>query len=176
MTSEAQLLGMIRDLEVRVGALQQQISGGLKGKVKTGIVDSKEFNSDSGKMRGAINMQGNYITFLERTAPGAGAANEVRVYAIVDGGSLTDLAAVFQDGTVDLFAQETTPLDAPIFTQPSGTPAKLVLRKDHPGSVRLVAAFPQGEFTIKQFEYHKAEKIAANKGAENPLPDGWVVN
>ena len=42
----------------------------------------------------------------EMTAPGAGAANHVRIYAVVDGGSLTDLAAVFQDGTVDIFAQE----------------------------------------------------------------------
>jgi len=47
-----------------------------------------------------------YIQLTEITAPGAGAANTVRIYAVVDGGGLTDLAAVFQDGTVDLFAQE----------------------------------------------------------------------
>jgi len=47
-----------------------------------------------------------YIQMDEMTAPGAGAANHVRIYAVVDGGSLTDLAAVFQDGTVDIFAQE----------------------------------------------------------------------
>ena len=49
---------------------------------------------------------GNFVEFTEMSAPGAGAANTVRVYAVVDGGSLTDLAAVFQDGTVDIFAQE----------------------------------------------------------------------
>ena len=53
-----------------------------------------------------LHMQGNFLEFTEMSAPGAGAANTVRVYAVVDGGSLTDLAAVFQDGTVDIFAQE----------------------------------------------------------------------
>lgn len=53
-----------------------------------------------------MDMLAGSIQLTERTAPGAGAANTVRIYAVVDGGSLTDLAAVFQDGTVDLFAQE----------------------------------------------------------------------
>ena len=53
-----------------------------------------------------IHMRGGYLEMEEMAAPGAGAANTVRVYAVVDGGSLTDLAAVFQDGTVDIFAQE----------------------------------------------------------------------
>ena len=46
------------------------------------------------------------VSLTEMAAPGAGAANSVRIYAVVDGGSLTDLAAVFQDGTIDNFAQE----------------------------------------------------------------------
>ncbi|NIV33247.1 MAG: hypothetical protein GWN58_28520 [Anaerolineae bacterium] len=49
---------------------------------------------------------GNYLELLEMAAPGAGGANTVRIYAVEDGGTLTDLAAVFQDGTVDIFAQE----------------------------------------------------------------------
>ncbi len=53
-----------------------------------------------------LDLLGGLVQLTERTAPGAGAANTVRIYAVVDGGSLTDLAAVFQDGTVDLFAQE----------------------------------------------------------------------
>lgn len=53
-----------------------------------------------------LDIQAGFVNLTERTAPGAGAANTVRIYAVVDGGSLTDLAAVFQDGTVDIFAQE----------------------------------------------------------------------
>jgi hypothetical protein len=48
-----------------------------------------------------------YLQLTEMAAPGAGAADTVRIYAAVDGGSLTDLEAVFQDGTVVEFAQET---------------------------------------------------------------------
>jgi len=47
-----------------------------------------------------------YLELTEIAAPGAPAGDKVRVYAVVGGGSLTDLAAVFQDGTVDIFAQE----------------------------------------------------------------------
>ena len=127
-------------------------------------------------LSGALDVSGQYLTFLERVAPGAGAANEARMYAIVDGGTLTDMAVVFQDGTVDIFAQETTPLDAPIFTKPSGTIAKLVLKKDHPGSVKMVAVFPEGkEFVLKELEYHHPDKIAANVGSEGPLPGDWLV-
>ncbi len=127
-------------------------------------------------MGGVLNVAGQYATFLERAAPGAGAANEVRVYAVVDGGGLTDMATVFQDGTVDLFAQETTPLDAPIFKYPSDTKVETYLRKEHPGLVKIVCRFPDGsEFVLKEIEYHDPEKIAANKGTEMPLPLGWVV-
>jgi len=58
------------------------------------------------QLQSFVNVKTDYAQFEEMTAPGAGAANRVRVYAVIDGGSLTDLAAVFQDGTVDLFAQE----------------------------------------------------------------------
>ncbi len=127
-------------------------------------------------MGGPLKHANNYATFLEMTAPGAGAANEARVYAVVDGGSLTDLAAVFQDGTVDIFAQETTPLDAPIFKFPSDTKVETYLRKEHPGLVKIVCRFTDGtEFVLKEIEYHDPEKIAANKGTENPLPGGWLV-
>lgn len=48
-----------------------------------------------------------FLQFTEGGAPGNPPADKVYVYAVVDGGSLTDLAAKFQDGTVDIFAQET---------------------------------------------------------------------
>jgi len=117
----------------------------------------------------------NYSEFTEMAAPGAGAANTARVYAVVNG-VLTTLAAVFQDGTVDVFATEATPLDAPILTYPSGTEAKVMLKKGHPGLVTLVAKFPNGkEFVMKEFHYHNADKIAANKGCDSPLPTDWFV-
>lgn len=53
-----------------------------------------------------IDIYDSYLQLTEMTAPGAGAADTVRIYAVIDGGNLTDLAAVFQDGTVDIFAQE----------------------------------------------------------------------
>lgn len=125
---------------------------------------------------GALDVAGQYITFLERAAPGAGAANEVRVYAIVGGDTFTDLAAVFQDGTVDIFAQETTPLDAPIFKYPSGTKVVIALRKTHPGLVKIVAVFPNSkEFVLKELQYHHPDKISANIGTEGPLPADWLI-
>lgn len=121
-------------------------------------------------------MGSNYTQYTEMTAPGAGAADTARIYANDPGDGLTDLNAVFQDGTVVTFAQETTPLTSPIFTQPSGTEVKYVMKKPHPGLVQFVARFPDGStFVLKQIEYHDAEKIAANTGAEGPLPKGWVV-
>ena len=47
-----------------------------------------------------------YIVLTERAAPGAAAADTVRIYAVVDGGSKTDAAAVFQSGAAQVFAQE----------------------------------------------------------------------
>ena len=127
-------------------------------------------------LSGALDFAGQYLSLTERAAPGAGAANTARVYAVVGGDTLTDLAAVFQDGTVDIFAQEVTPLDAPTFTYPSRTEVKTILRKEHPGLVKIVSLFPDGqEFVIKEIQYHDPEKIAANKGTENPLPSDWLV-
>lgn len=127
-------------------------------------------------LSGALDAAANYMSFTEMGAPGAGAANTARVYAVVGGDTLTDLAAVFQDGTVDIFAQEVTPLDAPTFTYPSGTGVTTVLRKEHPGLVKIVSVFPDGkEFVLKEIQYHDPEKIAANKGTENPLPSDWLV-
>uniref|UniRef100_A0A6H1ZEW1 Tail protein n=1 Tax=viral metagenome TaxID=1070528 RepID=A0A6H1ZEW1_9ZZZZ len=117
-----------------------------------------------------------YHEFKETTAPGAGAADTARIYAIVDGLALTDLAAVFQDGTVDIFAQEVTPLDAPTFVNPSGTVLKVMLKKEHAGVVKIVAVFPDGrEFDLKHFEYHDPVKIDANKGCDKPIPADWFT-
>ena len=94
----------------------------------------------------------------------------------MDGGALTDLAAVFQDGTVDIFAQEVTPLDSPIFRYPSGTKGQIRMRKPHPGSQIFEMVFPDGtSFVMKELEHHDTAKIAADRGSEGPLPTGWVV-
>ena len=133
-------------------------------------------------LEGAVDLNtqifGGYVTLSEVAAPGAGAPNNARIYAheIAGNGGDTELCAVFQGGAVDVFATESTPLDAPTFTNPSGTEVKTVLRKEHPGSVKIVAVFPNGkEFTLKHIEYHDPIKIAANQGAENPLPEDWLV-
>lgn len=47
-----------------------------------------------------------YIEMEEMVAPGAPAADRVRIYAVVDGGAKTDLAATFQSGAAQVFAQE----------------------------------------------------------------------
>jgi hypothetical protein len=47
-----------------------------------------------------------YLMFGEVGAPSNPPADHAYVYAVVDGGTLTDLAAKFQDGTVAIFAQE----------------------------------------------------------------------
>ena len=128
---------------------------------------------------GLVNITGGtgYHEFTEMAAPGAGAANTARIYAVVGGDTLTDVAAVFQDGTVDIFAQETTPLDSPIFTQPSGTTIVRKMVKPHPGIIQFVETFPDGKtFVTKELQYHDAEKIAANKGCtSSKLPEGWEV-
>jgi len=117
-----------------------------------------------------------YFELSEMAAPGAGAANHVRIYGVVDGGSLTDLAAVFQDGTVDIFAQEVTPLDSPIFRYPSGTEGRIRMRKPHPGLQIFEMVYPDGTtFVLKEIEHHDADKIAASIGSEGPLPSNWVV-
>jgi len=149
----------------------------FSGKAATALVTWSACTHTGLVLSGALDVAGQYLSLTERAAPGAGAANTVRVYAFEGAGdALTDLCAVFQDGSIDVFAQETTPLDAPIFTYPSKTEAKLLLRKEHSGLVKMVAVFPNGkEFTLKHIEYHDPEKIAANIGAESPLPDGWLV-
>jgi hypothetical protein len=122
-----------------------------------------------------IDVLSGFIQLKERTAPGAGAADRVRIYAVVDGGGLTDLAAVFQDGTVDIFAQEVTPLDHPIFRYPSGTAGTLRMRKPHPGIQIFEMVFPDGTtMVLREFEHHDSDKIAASQGSEGSLPVGWL--
>jgi len=93
-----------------------------------------------------------YMEFTEMSAPGAGAANKARIYALEGGGdALTDLCAVFQDGTVDVFAQESTPDDSPIFRYDDGTEFKSVLRKIGRDKVQFVAQFDDGtEFVMRE--------------------------
>ena len=123
-----------------------------------------------------IDTAGSYIELLERTAPGAGPANTVRIYAVVDSGSLTDLVAVFQDGTVAKFAQELTKARDAIVAAPDGTAGTLMLRRPHPGLVRIEFNFPGFDpFIITEREFHDAAKIALVQGAVRSLPVDWVV-
>ncbi|KKN74185.1 hypothetical protein LCGC14_0392710 [marine sediment metagenome] len=116
-----------------------------------------------------------FVQVTEMTAPGAGAANTARMYADVNG-VLTTANMVFQDGTVDTFATEATPLDSPILVQPSGTVVIRKMVKPHPGLIQFVEEFPDGkQFVMRSFEYHDAAKIAANAGCDSPLPAGWEV-
>lgn len=55
---------------------------------------------------GNLTVTSGYIQLTEMAAPGAGAANTVRIYAVVDGGAKTDLSAIFQSGAAQIAAQE----------------------------------------------------------------------
>lgn len=128
------------------------------------------------KLGSFLNANTNHLQYEEMSAPGAGSENTTRVYATTGGDTLTDLCAVFQDGTVDIFAQESTELDAPIFTYSSGTEVKVKLIKEHAGLVQFVAEFPNGEtFVLKEYEYHDEDKINANKGVVSLLPKDWLI-
>jgi len=132
---------------------------------------------------GYIETAGNFVGQLgyqeqkEMVAPGAGAADRVRTYAVVGGDTLTDLCAVFQDGTVDIFAQEATLKDDVRFKKSSGSKGDLVMLKPHPGLIRIVMLFDDGNvFELKRIEYHDYDLIMANEGCDSDiLPDGWLV-
>ena len=102
----------------------------------------------------AATVTAGYIQFTEMAAPGAGAANTARIYSVVGGDTLTDLAAVFQDGTVDIFAEESTDPDSPIFRYPDGTEFRSVIKKPDRKTVQFVALFPDGsEFVMREKRY-----------------------
>lgn len=95
-----------------------------------------------------------FAQFTEMAAPGQGAANTARIYALEGGDTLTDLCAVFQDGSIDVFAQETTDPDSPIFQFPNDTPLRLLLKKPDKKTVRFVAIFPDGrDFVMREIRY-----------------------
>ncbi len=142
-------------------------------RIRFGVSNTSQWEMRSGFLR---DMTGNYVELLERAAPGAGPANSVRIYAVVDGGSLTDLAAVFQDGTVDIFAQELTEETAPILTHGDRTAITMEMRKPHPGLIQWGYVYPDGQFFVyREIEYHDPIKISWNKGAVGPLPSDWLV-
>lgn len=96
------------------------------------------------------------------------------VYSVDGTDNLTDLCAIFNDGSIDIFAQESTELDSPIFRYSSNTELKLIIRKPTPAIIQFVAVFPDStEYVLKELQYHSTEKINANIGAENKLPDDW---
>jgi hypothetical protein len=55
---------------------------------------------------GNLGITSGYLQLAEIAAPGAGAADTVRIYAVVDGGSKTDLVGIFQTGAAQVAAQE----------------------------------------------------------------------
>ena len=125
---------------------------------------------------GDLSITSGFLELTEMTAPGAGAANTARIYAEADGGSLTDLSAVFQDGTVVDFAEEVTPLDAPIHITPTRTPITLEFRKPHAGISEIVAVFPGGDtHRLWRAKFHDTAKIRANASSatDGPLPVDW---
>jgi len=146
--------------------------GAASPSVKWTIENNGQLTNDGA---GPLVMGAAYIEVTEMSAPGAGAANTARIYAEVGGDTLTDLSAVFQDGTVVDFAEEATAPDAPVMRYPDGTEVKTVLRKRHPGEWQIAAVFPDGtEWLLgNRTRYFKPEKIAMNKGAAGALPENW---
>ena len=112
----------------------------------------------------------------EIAAPANPATNEARIYAVEGGDTLTDVAVKFQDGTVDIFAQESTPLDSPLFRYGDNTQIQMVMRKPNPAIIQFVVVFPDGsEYVIKEINYHNQDKINASNGAATPLPKNWKI-
>lgn len=147
----------------------------------TGNADSAEVevsNISKFSVASYLTIGQNYFYLTEMTEPASGASNTAKIYAKEGSGdNLTDLCAIFQDGTIDIFAQETTPLDAPIFTLPSGSLGALMLLKPHAGLVKVVMLFPDNQYIVlKEIEYHDKDKIEANRGCiSDKLPAGWLV-
>lgn len=138
------------------------VNGQEDAKLTWGLMNVGTFNDPCMTLSGAgdlwidrnLLMDTGYIRLTEMAAPGALGANTVGVYAIVGGDTLTDLAAVFQDGTVDIFAQEATDPDSPIFQFPDMTELKLTMRKPDQKTVQFAAIFPDGrEFIMRELRY-----------------------
>lgn len=165
--------------------VEVSLAGSLQGYMRVGATEFEigtannvplRLSPDDGSGDTRLIIENSELEIDEVDAPGAGAADTVRIYAIEGGGALTDLAAVFQDGTVDIFAQETTePTDA-VVAAPDETVGTLVVVRPHPGTVQLVARIPGfGDWVISEKEFHAEEKIGWVQGAEKPLPVDWYV-
>lgn len=127
-------------------------------------------------IKGNFQLPSGYIESYEISPPGPGATDTARIYAVSGGDNLTDLCTVYQDGTVDIFSQEATPLDSPILTYSSGTEVKYKMIKPHPGLIQWVAEYPDGtRFVMREIEYHDYDKIQANRGCDGLLPLDWSV-
>ena len=96
------------DGDENIGAVQYNHNGNqlgfLASNVNVALLTTATFSIEPAGCD--LDINAGFIQLAEMTAPGSGAADHVRIYAVIDGGTLTDLAAVFQDGTVDIFAQE----------------------------------------------------------------------
>ena len=83
-------------------------------------------------------------------------------------------AAVFQDGTVDIFAQETTKPGDAVIAAPDGSSALLTIRRPHPGTVQLVVVVPgYDDWILSEKEFHNDEKISWAGTAQGALPVDW---
>jgi len=163
-------ISAIRDGADNEGAML--LKAGTDGAEIFLTLDASENSVKSGK---TLDIGSNYLSLTEITAPGAGAANTSRVYAVANGAK-TDLYAIFQAGAAVLIAAEPTPNDSPILTEPDGTVVQVVLRKPHPGIIQHVAEYPNGKTHILQeIHYTNEDKINANKGARGLLPTDWEV-
>lgn len=171
-TQSSNALSEIAVTELQAGSLKNITQDGNVFAVR--VYRSNQWQAQYILDEDGDSLQQGYIGLMERTAPGAGQANEARIYALQGGDGLTDLAAVYQDGTVDVFSQETTPLNAPIFRYPSGTDIDFKMIKPHAGIIQFVAVFPDNtQFIIREFQYYNVDKINANFGAIDEVPADW---
>jgi hypothetical protein len=132
------------------GSTAQHVFGANGNLWMNGILTCAGFDTTD-----RLRVQGTYLEYSEMAAPGAGGANTARVYAFEGAGdALTDLCAVFQDGSIDVFAQEVTEPDSPIFQFPDNTKVSLVMKKPDRKTIQFVAGFPDGRaFVMREIRY-----------------------
>jgi hypothetical protein len=88
------------------------VFSGADGRVSTVGNGTEGLRTSSFAVQVTNAVQGNlvlttgYLQLPEIAAPGTGGADTVRLYGVVDGGSKTDFAAIFQSGAAQTVAQE----------------------------------------------------------------------
>ena len=161
--------------------LEFQVAGGFGGFIRvnqsTGDMElQSQTVGHSVAMLSNLEVIDGYIELDEMAAPGAGVADTVRIYAFLGGGALTDLCAVFQDATVDCFAQEVTAPGDAVIAAPDETVGTVVIKRPHPGTVQLVVRVPGfDDWNISEKEFHNEEKISWSGNSEKTLPVDWYT-